>query len=180
MRKFGSMPPAREQPRGLRRIGGEKFDRGFADARRFVIRQEYGAAFISTDKFAQAEFTVDDLAYPFFRGVGHPSLLHRSERRSAIPQREPAVAIRVRGRFSMELPALRRKSHSIGLGVPSSCGVSGWVPATEGAFPRAAVPRAPHFATFSSGSRGKLFCPLLNSTPTRLGRPTSALPINCV
>src|SRR5580658_3744288 len=71
MRKFRGMPPTREQSFRFGRICLNQFDRGLANVRGIVIRQKYGAVVISADELAQAKFSVNDLAYPFRRGLGH-------------------------------------------------------------------------------------------------------------
>src|SRR5678809_159998 len=36
-----------------------------------VLRQEHGAIFVATQILAQVEFSINDLAFPLFPGLGH-------------------------------------------------------------------------------------------------------------
>src|SRR5580658_10565158 len=79
MRKFRGMPPTREQSFRFGRICLNQFDRGLANVRGIVIRQKYGAVVISADELAQAKFSVNDLAHPLRRGLGHVNPLANSK-----------------------------------------------------------------------------------------------------
>jgi hypothetical protein len=71
MRKFSGVPPAREESFSFSRICKDQLDCGFGNVRGVVVRQKYGAAFVAAHEIAQAKFSVNDLAHPVCRGLGH-------------------------------------------------------------------------------------------------------------
>ncbi len=169
MRKFRGVPPARQQSFGFRRICRNQFDCDFANVRGIVVRQKYGAAFVSAHEFAQAEFSVNDLAHPSSsrpRSSEPPCTFTSASRWRAaagtlVSMRNRKVSCLMSDsgvRVFRQAIAWRRGAR------PQGCGLPGWVgPGRKGWISEGTPPLVvTHFAPFRYSRRQKVrpCCPI--------------------